>query len=451
MSTIQTTVFIKFRPSAIKGKEGSIYFQFIRKRKVKVITSPYKIYPEEWNEELSTIRIGTFSSQRERRLQEIYLEVKQDEEKIRRKIYQLEKKGDYSLSDLARFYRNQAPNVSEFVEELAVELGQRKQYRLIEAYRVTSNKLIAFNDGQEVALSSINSCFMKDFEQYMEEKGNTPNTISFYNRNVRAIYNKAVKRGIIDKQTEEPFSDIFTGVAKTRKRAVNQYILDDLMKLDLSITEINPSGDQAIDIKTLKRSTAFARDMFILSFYLRGISFVDLAYLKKSNLKNNCITYIRSKTGQYFEIEMNTKIREIILRYAFLCKNSELLLPILLEGTSRKEYKNALKRQNDHLKNLSSMIGIRDKKLTTYVARHSWASIAYDKGYPITIISQGLGHESEKTTRIYLDSFDYTTLHIVNEMITNLSEKPAEREELFKNFILLHPTSTGIGYNSLRK
>ena len=143
MSTIQTTVFIKFRPSAIKGKEGSIYFQFIRKRKVKVITSPYKIYPEEWNEELSTIRIGTFSSQRERRLQEIYLEVKQDEEKIRRKIYQLEKKGDYSLSDLARFYRNQAPNVSEFVEELAVELGQRKQYRLIEAYRVTSNKLIA--------------------------------------------------------------------------------------------------------------------------------------------------------------------------------------------------------------------------------------------------------------------------------------------------------------------
>ena len=450
MNSTQTSIFTKFRPSSITGKKGSIYFRFIRKRKVKEVTLPHKVYPEEWNSTLSSIRVGSFNSPRERELQDIYLDLKQTEERIRRKIIQLEKRGDYSLSELVDYCHNQSPSISQFVEELVLDLEKSKQYRLAEAYRVTSQKLITFNKGKEVLLSSINSEFMRDYEKYMKRKGNSQNTISFYNRNTRAIYNKAVKRGIIERQIEDPFADVFTSVAKTRKRAVTQDVLDELMKLDLSITEIKPSGDCPEELKALKKSTVFARDMFILSFYLRGISFIDLAYLKKNNLKNNCITYIRSKTGQYFEIELNARIREIIQKYAFLCENSELLLPILSEGTDRKEYKNALKRQNDHLKTLSGKIGLMDKKLTTYVARHSWASIAYDKGYPITIISQGLGHESEKTTRIYLDSFDYTFLHIANDIITNLSKKKIERQQKLKNFIYLHSKHNEIAHNSLQ-
>ena len=451
MNLNQTSIFTKFRFSSVPGKEGSIYFRFIRKRKVKVVTTPYKVYPNEWNSELSIIRVGSSNSLRERELEEIYFGLKQTEERIRRKVIQLEKRGDYTLSELVDYCHNQSPSISQFVEELVSDLEKSKQYRLAEAYRVSSQKLIAFNKGEEVLLSSINSEFMRDYEKYMKRKGNSLNTISFYNRNTRAIYNKAVKRGIIERQIEDPFADVFTRVAKTRKRAVTQDVLDELMKLDLSITEIKPQGNPREELKALKKSTSFARDMFLLSFYLRGISFIDLAYLKKKNLKNNCITYIRSKTGQYFEIEINTRIREIIQKYAFLCENSELLLPILLEGTGRKEYKNALKRQNDHLKTLSGKIGIMDKKLTTYVARHSWASIAYEKGYPITVISQGLGHESEKTTRIYLDSFDYTFLHIANEIITNLSKKKIERQQKLKKFIYLYPKYNKKSHNSLRK
>lgn len=417
----------KFRPSTVSGKKGSIYYQFIRKRKVKVVTTPYKVFPEEWNEELSSVRIGSFSHQRERQLQEIYLSLKQEEEKINRKIFQLEQRGNYSLVEIADFYHNQTINVSEFVEELVLELERSKQYRLIEAYRVAAKNLMTFCKGQEVPLNTITAQFMKDYEKYMEEKRNTPNTISFYNRNTRAIYNKAIKKGLIDRQMQDPFSDVFTGVAKTRKRAINQGIMDNLMKLDLTIMETEVSEHKDLNIKMLKKSSAFARDMFILSFYLRGISFIDLAHLKKSDLKNNCITYTRSKTGQYFEIAVNSKIKEIILKYASFCKDSDLLLPILLEGNSRKYYKNALKRQNDHLKIISNLVGL-NKKLTTYVSRHSWASIALTKGYSISIISQGLGHESEKTTKIYLDSFDYSKLHEANEIITNLSKKTGRRK-----------------------
>ena len=167
MNSTQTSIFTKFRSSSVPGKEGSIYFRFIRKRKVKVVTTPYKVYPNEWNSELSTIRVGSSNSPRERELEDIYFGLKQTEERIRRKVIQLEKRGDYTLSELVDYFHNQSPSISQFVEELVSDLEKSKQYRLAEAYRVSSQKLIAFNKGEEVLLSSINSEFMRDYEKYI--------------------------------------------------------------------------------------------------------------------------------------------------------------------------------------------------------------------------------------------------------------------------------------------
>ena len=433
----QTTVFTKFRPSTVAGKEGSIYHQFIHKRKVKTVTSPYKIYPEEWNDELSTIRLGIFNARRERYLQEINISLKEDVERIKDKIIWLENRGSYALEEVVSLYKNQSSFLFiDFVNELIPELEASNQLRLIEAYLGASSNLKAFNGGKEVALDAINAKFMRSYETWMRNKGNSLNTISFYSRNTRAIYNKAIKRGLIDRQKEDPFSDIFTGIAKTKKRAIKQDIMNNLLKLDLSGMDIE-SDIPDEDIKKLKKSTIFARDMFILSFYLRGISFIDLAYLKKSNLNNGYITYVRHKTGQYFEIAINAKIQKIIDKYAGFCKKTDLLLPILADGNTRKDYLNALKRQNKHLKYFSKMMGI-DKTLTTYVTRHSWASIALSKGYSISVICQGLGHESEKTTKIYLDSFDYSMLHKANNEITDFYREEKNYRRKCRSCTLTH-------------
>lgn len=415
MKRFQTTVSVKFRPSTVETKEGYLYFQFICNRKVRTVTTPYRIYPEEWNAKLSSICLGGESPRRERYLQEIHLAIRGDLDRLLNKIRRLERAGGYSLDHIISYYRSDdIKYFSEFVEELASTLENNRQQRLAEAYRVTANSLKTFNQGSDILLTSINSFVMEEYELYMKQKGSSLNTISFYIRNIRSVYNKAVKDGLIDRQRENPFQEVFTGVAKTRKRAVKQNVIKSL--LQLKIKEVF-SAKRPRNLKELKKSLTFSRDLFVLSFYLRGISFIDLAHLTKSNLSEGFITYVRCKTGQQIEIAVTSRISDIIGRYAHLCSCSDFLLPIMCNQEGRLSYLSALKRQNTHLKELSSMLGL-EKTLTTYVSRHSWASIAQSKGYPISVISQGLGHESEKTTRIYLDSFDYSVLHKANSDIT---------------------------------
>ncbi len=172
---------------------------------------------------------------------------------------------------------------------------------------------------------------------------------------------------------------------------------------------------EIIDLNdTEKRHLDQTRWLFLLSYYLRGISFIDMAYLKKENIRDGCICYTRRKTGQYFEIEITPEIKAIFKRYCLA--GSSYLLPLLQQGDSRADYENALRKQNKDLKELSALAGL-DKPLTTYAARHSWASIAHAMGVPVEIISRGLGHESVKTTQIYLKSFDYDLIHQANRKV----------------------------------
>ncbi len=448
----QMSIFVKLRPSTLPGEKGSIYFLFIKKRMTKTITTPYRVYQEEWNSQLSSIRLGSFSPKRESELREIVISLEKDKDDLMIKIRRKEQTGGCSLHEAVDIYRNRCSYCffSEFVETLTSEMLMPQQCRLAEAYRSASNNMKAFNQGRDLPLNAINANLMQAYEAYMKAKGNELNTISFYNRNTRAIYNKAIKRGLIEKKNEDPFAEVFKGVAKTRKRAVKQEVIDELKKLDIEeilnkrkkysygmkdrvksnkenpVDTIDPekvkTEEEKKDFRPVRKSLNFARDMFLLCFYLRGISFIDLAFLKKTNMEDNLIVYTRHKTGQRLEVAITSSIRKIIQQYAHYCKDSEFLLPILSNNATRNEYINALKRENRHLKILSSMIGLK-RPLTTYVSRHSWASIARTKGIPLAVISQGLGHESEKTTQIYLDSFDFSILHKANQKITELSKK----------------------------
>ena len=149
---------------------------------------------------------------------------------------------------------------------------------------------------------------------------------------------------------------------------------------------------------------------------MRGISFVDLAYLKKSNVQDGVIRYTRRKTGSRMNIRLEPCMKEIIARYALQTEDTPFIFPIIFSTNDKRsyeQYRNALSYYNKSLKQLSSLLNLVNP-LTSYVARHTWATMARDKNIPISVISAGMGHRSEQITRIYLDSLDTSIIDEAN-------------------------------------
>ena len=225
-----------------------------------------------------------------------------------------------------------------------------------------------------------------------------------------------------------------TGVKRIPISAIKAFINGDLDTLETedktsliaAINEVFGLVDtNAQDIKALKEldlsmkpSLDFARDMFMFSFYTRGMSFVDMAYLRKTDLQNGILTYRRRKTGQELTIKWEKCMAEIIAKYPE--NQTDFLLPIIKEqGNERRQYDNALHLVNYRLKELSTMLK-HQRPLTMYVARHSWASAAKAKNVPLSVISEGMGHDSEATTQIYLASLETSVVDKANKMILGL-------------------------------
>ena len=163
---------------------------------------------------------------------------------------------------------------------------------------------------------------------------------------------------------------------------------------------------------------AFARDMFLFSFYMRGMSFVDMAFLRKKDLNNNYVVYSRKKTGQQLTVRWERPMQAIVDAYG--PSSTQYLLPVIVreDGTERSQYLNAMLRVNRNLKKIGVMAGI-PIPLTMYVARHSWATAAKEKDISIGIISQAMGHDSENTTQIYLASIKTGKIDDANRDILN--------------------------------
>ena len=287
-----------------------------------------------------------------------------------------------------------------FMHNTIAQLKLLGKIRTSETYAATLKSFITFRDGRDIPLNGINSDLMLLYEAYLKARGVSMNTISFYMRNLRAVYNRAVEKELTPQIY--PFRHVYTGVEKTVKRAVPIKTIKALKEQDLS----------------LKPILDYARDMFLFSFYTRGMSFIDMSYLKKKDLKNGFLTYRRKKTGQLLTIKWEKCMEEIIDKYP---KNETIyLLPIITKpGKERKQYNNALHLVNYHLKELSTMLKLQ-RPLTMYVARHSWASAAKFKNIPLSVISEGMGHDSEATTRIYLASLETSVVDKANKMILGL-------------------------------
>lgn len=391
---------VKFRPSSVAGREGTIYYQIIHQRKVRQLVSVYKVYPSEWD---SNREIVTVSRESDR-----WLLVKEIREHIKMDLWRLAKIDDrfdveglpYSADDIIDEFNHYAHEYSlyNFMEKIIGRLKAKGRIRTSETYRAALKSFRKFRNGEDIMLDCINAGLIEEYEAWLFRHGLVANTVSFYTRILRAVYNRAVEADVVE--NNYPFRHVYTGVEKTVKRALPLSVLSKIKALDLS-------ADPALD---------YARDMFLMSFYLRGMSFVDMAFLKKSDLQNGRLVYRRRKTGQLLTIGWTKEMKLILSKYS---ENlSDYLLPIIRRSglNEHHTYRNVAYNINHNLKKIAELVGVT-MPLTLYVARHSWASAAKAKGIPLSVISEGMGHDSELTTRIYLASLDTSVIDRANSKI----------------------------------
>ena len=309
----------------------------------------------------------------------------------------------------ASLYNNQiisqttnCPSFVSYIDEEIRKLSNAGRNGTAQNYKAAMNSFTKFIRNENFPLSSFTEEIVQKYESWLRNRYLSRNTISFYMRQLRSIYNKAVKANLTEQTF--PFDNVYTGIDKTKKRAVDISVITKLIALDLSYSS----------------SLCFARDLFLLSFYMRGMAFVDMAYLKHDNIKNGVIRYIRHKTDIMLEIKIEQCISDIINRYASKSKLG-YLLPIITRTDAEKaytQYKNKRSYYNKLLKKISQLIG-PDILLTSYVSRHSWATIARNMNISLAVISAGMGHSSETMTRIYLTSLEASTIDQAKSAILN--------------------------------
>ena len=404
-----TSVKLKFRASSIPNKEGTLYFQVIHERVAKQIKTSCHILESEWDEERNEIiNTSQTSDSRRKILTSIRNKIRWEKNRISNAIIDMENGGvHFTIEDIVRNYYHSASNrvsVFEYINKQIDRLYASGKERTSETYRQVLHSFMRFRKNDDLDFDMIDNNLIEQYEGFMRMSNLCRNTTSFYMRTLRSIYNRAVEDGLTEQVN--PFRGVYTGVDKTAKRALSIEEIRRIKELDLN-------GLPTLD---------FARDVFMFSFYMRGMAFIDIAYLKKKSLANGYIVYNRKKTGQQLVVKWENNMVNIVDKY--FDDSSEFFMPIIKrqDGTERKQYLNKMLIINRNLKKIAQLAGI-SMSLSLYVARHSWASIAQAKNVPLRAISLGMGHDNEETTRIYLSSIQSNIVDKANSKILNLIDR----------------------------
>lgn len=229
--------------------------------------------------------------------------------------------------------------------------------RTFETYSAAARSLKSFKD--DILISEMTPQLMKRYEKFLLDKGLMRNSIGFYMRVLKAVYNRGIKNGTIAVD-QHPFSEVYSGKEPVKKPAVTQETI-------LKILEYKPR----------RKSTALAQDLFLFSFYTRGMSFVDMGYLKKTDLRDENLRYRSRHTGQMVEIKWEPCMQDIVNKY-FSKTTRKYMLPIILkegsEDEERKQLRNMQLKMNRSLKTISKAIGL-EKPVSMFMTRGSWSAI----------------------------------------------------------------------------
>lgn len=289
-------------------------------------------------------------------------------------------------------------SVAMRLSALSYEQGKISSSRNFKAAALALDK---YGFGQKT-LSEIGSTNMEQLQNAMCAHGLSANTSAGYMRKLRRAYRVAVAEGLVP--DNRPFDSVSTATTETVKRAL---LPEHMTRIRLLSLEDNPRLE-------------YARDLFLFLYYCQGMSFVDMAHLKKEDVCRDSLTYRRQKTGQLIYTHLSPQAKAIITHYSD--PKSPYLLPIISNQddptVGRRQYETAHRSLNRRLKVIGAMANL-DIPLTTYVARHTWASIAHAKDIAISVISASLGHTSERTTRIYLAALNHSSIELAALTVAN--------------------------------
>lgn len=388
-----------------------LVFQIIHQRRKRLIYTKFKLYPEEFNDLLLEVTAGKRTAYSLTEIRAINKELKREYKRILLRIKELENRGEcFTVNDLVE---SRKKDVSYFYllqyTELQIARKRKKEKEGIAvAYQSTYVSLKKYMNTlserkKDVNMHEVNYSFVMGYEDFLYAQKLSENTVNYYLRNFRTLYNAAIKDGY-RQHGDSPFAYVRTRACKTVKRALSKENMRLLSSLSISNSPY----------------LEFSRDLYLFSFYAQGMAFVDIAFLNKKNIYGGLLTYSRRKSKQLIHIVVTPQMQKLIDKYS---NDSEYLFPIIdplnKEQSVYKQYRLALGRINRYLKKLAAGLNLRIP-LTTYTARHTWATLARDSGAPLSVISAGLGHTSEEMTRIYLKDFDQSVLAKVNSLVTGL-------------------------------
>lgn len=397
------TIKIKFKVFRRGEKEGRICYQISDGQKVRYVYTDYRLYSNEWNRRKACPLLTSVDEERKGYLFSIHERIRKDIRELEETILFLRRRNVFfTIDNVIGKYLDAKKEEFFFVfmRRIIRQLRDIGKHRTSETYAATLNSFMGFRDGKDLFIEEVTAELVCSYEAWLKNKGVSMNTVSFYMRILRAVNNRAVEEGIVEQRY--PFKYVYTGYEKTIKRAVTLDIIKRIKQLDYP----------------KESSLAFARDIFLFSFYTRGMSFIDIAFLRKSDLEGGILSYRRQKTGQRLFIKWEPCMQELVERYGE--KSSPYLLRLIRKPgkNERRQYLNESHRIARYLKVIGESLGL-SSPLTMYVARHAWASIAKSKNIPISVISESMGHDSEKTTRIYLATLDKTPIDEANNLILN--------------------------------
>ena len=396
------TIKLKFRPSSVPGAMGTLYYQVIHRRSVKWISAGHHVYADEWDDANAglVIRAG---SERKAELLQMQCALKWELEQRMRLVRRMEMANkDVALNELCEgFAKIQAQRtVFTFMQEQVSKKEKMKRQGSAMTYGNAYRRFKEFRENVDLTFDELTADMMERYEAWLINRRLKQNSIRFYLRTLKAILGKAIDEELLTDR--RLFSRVRLSYVKTAKRAITEKELKAIERLSL------PEGS----------ALAFARDIFMFSFYMRGMPFVDIAYLRKADLRNGALSYCRKKTNQHLTVAWEKAQQRIVDRYACLTANSQYMLPIISndDGTEYEQYRRVQENVNNSLKKIGRMIGLK-MPLTAYVARHTWACVARDMNISVAIISEGMGHRSYKTTQVYLNSIDTSRINEANRKI----------------------------------
>lgn len=389
-----------------KQGDYALVIQIIHKRVKRVIYTPYKLKEDEFNtvEQKAIYTDGVRYTHKQIREINHFTERKKAE--VAKVIaYLTAHDKNFTAEDIAKkYYLDQSDKyLITYTERLIAKKEALGKMGSAKGFLSTLRSIKRFMGTQTIEFNDIDYRFIKRYEEFLHNTNIKQNTVSFYLRNFRTIYNMAYDDGI-EMSDHNAFYKVKIKITKTVKRALKQEVIERISLIDLT------------DNLELDK----ARDLFMFSFYTRGMSFVDIIYLRHTDMIEDVICYRRRKTDQYLEIAVTAPLRKLIDKYN---TDETYVLPFINEynqPTLYKKYQAAYGNIYRSLRALQKELHL-STPLTTYVARHSWATIAKEQGASTTVISEGLGHSCEKTTQIYLKEFDRSVIDKVNEKIVSFS------------------------------